>query len=232
MKKREPKVIETGLIDWLRDKKELVELFGEQEVIDALSQTGYTSDSHPISSTEYYEFEPQWVTPRERTNGQPRVEEKKKKVNGREEWVKITKHEWRIPSSYQSGVVSEIMRMILAKKISWFKEFEWAVYGNLSGNSEIYLHTGYDHDKWEGQELSLYVPLKALLDRDWKAIEKRNMEYWKEYTHPSDRKWNNREEDPTCQEVYDGYIEVFKTPVVQKFKQLLQEPKTNGNLSS
>lgn len=222
MKKREPKVIETGLIEWLTAKEHLRKLFTEDEIVDALAQTEYTSNSYKISSTEWYEQEPQWCTPRERVGSIPRVEEKNKMVNGREERIKITKHEWRIPSNYQGDVVSQIIRIVLGKKYEWFKEMDWAVYGNMSNDAEIYLNTEYDHEKWEGQQLTLYVPLTALIEGNWKAIEARNVNYWKEYCNP-ERKgtWNNRPDNPTYKEVYEGYIEVLNTPEVLKLKKIL-----------
>ena len=63
-------------------------------------------------------------------------------------------------------------------QIDWFGEFLWAIYEvHSDGKYEIYLHTTTPDPDGICVGSSLYVPLRALLAKDWPAIVKRHTDY-------------------------------------------------------
>lgn len=85
-----------------------------------------------------------------------------------------------VPRKFQSLNHNKVVRYLLEKRFNWFSRLEWEIYGidSTGENYEIYLKTSSG---------SVYVPVKALLAKDKRAIEKRMSDYWSWYykNHPS-----------------------------------------------
>ncbi len=224
MKLIEPKVLPHKITDWLKDYDKMLVFFTAKDIEEAISKSPYVDyTSYKVTTTEYFEHPPTYKTILfERTENQtPRQKISYYQQNGRTVQKITNSWEYRLPSEYQGDINEFIITYCLNKLLPFFRDFKWAIYSIGYGpveSYEIYLKTGYMDDLW-GNELSLYVPLKALLSNDWKAIETRNTKYWNSYCNPSESKWNNA--DKTHQQYYDAMMEVFKTPDVKLLKKVL-----------
>lgn len=233
MKKIEPIVHDHKITDWLNDYKDMLLFFSAEDIDEAIQKSPYTDyTDFEITTTEYFQYPPGYLSQFERTlNNIPRIKRVSKvNTHGRNETIEIKTWEYRIRSNYQGNINEFIIRYCLNKTVPFFRLFKWSIHSigyHTTDNYEIYLKTGYADDLWDN-ELSLYVPVKALLAKDWKAIEQRNINYWKMYCNPSDELWAGT--DKTRQQYYDSMLEVFKTPAVINFKKMLKAWKQNNSI--
>ena len=128
--------------------------------------------------------------------------------------------EYLVPSQYQSKA-GDLLRDCLYEARPFLKTFDIDVY-KLDGrtdNAEIYI-------KCESGEktLSLYTPIKALLEGDWTAIEKRHTSYHREYYNPTRGK--TEEEKQTLQGHLDRELAVLTSPTALRLKGYLDAKVT------
>ena len=85
-------------------------------------------------------------------------------------------HYYLTPYDYQNLEHKKMIEFIINKVYpSLLKKFKVDIYSIDNGSmDEIYVHVG---------EKTLYVPLKALMNKDIEAIKKRNVEYQNDYYH-------------------------------------------------
>jgi hypothetical protein len=157
-------------LEWLKDRKTLVSLFGEDIVRKALF---FVDWEDVVDTVKHYSKPdtPHFV-----------IEVKKETKYEMRSGTLVPKtydvYEMFVPSQYQSDIVTFIIKYAFSILYPWFDSFEWNIYGNsLTEKSDIYLVTEFG---------SLYVPLKALTNKDYSLVEERHSEYHKMYYRGKD----------------------------------------------
>ena len=214
------------LIDWLNCKDDLLKVFSKGEIETALKQTGYTKED--LTSIETFENEPYAKIKelvKDRYRGKIRVF-RDVTVEGQtvsmEGYKEATVRDFRVIHNYQGLKHSKLISQLLQNRFKWFNKFKWDIYELRDlENYEVYLTTEEKHKSFKS-DLKLYVPLKALLQKDKQAIENRNKEYWLSYCNSSYglNKRNNKtlEQFNKRKEKERGeYLEVLNSKVAKSF---------------
>ena len=164
-------------IDFLTCRKYLNDLgFSDAEITVTLNQLSI--NKRDLCDENGYKSEPIW----------PKIKEFSRKgvIHYKEykgEYVKectANGEYWFVPSQYQGLKHGKIIFTILSNRYNWFdmtkddkkKVTEWQLYEMSSINYEMYLNTEFG---------SLYVPIKAIVEKDFSIIEKRMNDYFKFY---------------------------------------------------
>lgn len=129
----------------------------------------------------------------------------------------------RVKNQYQGLKHEKVIRNLLEKRFKWFKNFKWEIYSfeyQDPENYEIYLKTGKN---------SLYVPLKALLKKDIKAIEDRNISYLTGYHKLGSYELNKNKGETLGQfkerknKERKKALRVLNTPTTKRFFEILKK---------
>lgn len=91
---------------------------------------------------------------------------------------------YRVPYQYQNvGKLKTVYKKALLRDYPYLKEYKFESYVPDVGNSsnEIYVKLTYKNDKGEDVTVSLYTPVKALVEKDSMQIYKRHWSYNGEY---------------------------------------------------
>lgn len=126
----------------------------------------------------------------------------------------------RLPEKYKNMTVAELVSLRDGIK-STKKESAWSLYEMYNENYEIYLTTEFG---------TLYVPIKALLDKDFNLIKKRMISYALSYHDPkhlSGFALNNRgrtmEQYAIDKKIdYENMIKPLKSKEAKMLKKLLE----------
>ena len=172
-------------IDWLSD--EWFTLFTKKETNAAIRAANITTND--LTDVENFTQEP-WHKKKELVKDWHWDSITDTKIiNGVAYEARVRKQvqSWRIPARYQGLKHAAIIRKILEARFPWFNMFKWSIY-ELSDaeNYEIYMDT---------ENGTLYVPIKALLERNPKIIEERMKSYHKWYYNVAGYKLNHKENE-------------------------------------
>ncbi len=78
---------------------------------------------------------------------------------------------------YWSLKEPKLIRALIKQRLPWFDNFKWDVYGTRAGgaaSNDVYLKVSSQSGS---PHRSLYVPISALIAKDWAAIAKRHIDY-------------------------------------------------------
>jgi hypothetical protein len=96
---------------------------------------------------------------------------------------------YAVRDQYQGLKHGDILKVLLSWHFPWFDKFQWDIYevNYKPEHYEIYMKvTGNEDDQsgylTQSKMGSLYIPFEALMNSDWKTIEKRMRSYWKSYS--------------------------------------------------
>lgn len=167
-----------SLTDWLTCKDELIKLgITTDEIEQALKDVKYTvrdlTDEQEFTQepTYYgiYELVKDWHTAQKKEHIT---------LKGRCfescDYVSYSAQTYRIKGHYQGLKHGKLIHQILSNRLPWFKSFKWEIFEMYSErNPEIYLKT---------KKGSVYVPIKALLEKDSKMIIERMKDYFLDYS--------------------------------------------------
>jgi len=103
-------------------------------------------------------------------------------------YTKITET-FIVPDKYQHLKHGKITKELLKNRFPWFVEFKWSIY-SIEEKYEIYMKTEFG---------SLYVPIKALLEKNKQIIIDRMTSYYQEYrltsSYPLNKHINETKEE-------------------------------------
>jgi len=155
------------IIDWIACKDELLKMFSEREILQAIRMLGITTSKLTDRYSEY----PEGVTP-----SYPHVLTETfqvRKYSREDQNFVYSKYcKYCTPSHYQANEVAQIINFILSMRYEYFSWFDWSIYANSIGEDyEIYMKTS---------EGSLYVPVKAFTE-GFEVVRERMISYWKDY---------------------------------------------------
>lgn len=177
-----PKEFPENYLDYFTAMDNFLKLgFAQEEVeeaIKALVESGKITYDRFFEEVEL-EWDPKHYKAWEKLGGCTFT---KKEYRG--EWsreVQTTGAVYRVPCRFQSLIHEHIVRFLMNKRFPWFREFLWAIYAVDKENYDIYLHTKSPDPDGICVGSMLYVPIKALLTKDWSLIDRRHRGYMTSY---------------------------------------------------
>ena len=170
---------------WLTNLDFLSNFFTQEEIVDAIFNTGLTFDLLTEQAIN------QTTLPH---NNMPHVlvdtwtENKYVKGNN---IVQVKRYTYIKPKEHQGPVQEQIFRSLMNTKFEWFRNFNWELYNMLGYNDKdftMYLLTSTG---------SVYVPLNAVFAANTNAIFNFHTDYCSNYWENSrfDDKWDKLGED-------------------------------------
>lgn len=130
---------------------------------------------------------------------------------------------YRIIDRYQGLKHEKMIRALMEKRFKWFKSFKWDIYSldyQEPEHYEIYLKTSMG---------SLYVPLIALLKKDFTMILLRMNSYYKEYRTSSSYDLNKKDKESLEEfkerklKEYENDIKPLKSFQAKRLKKYLEK---------
>lgn len=90
---------------------------------------------------------------------------------------------YRVPYQYQSVTLGKIFKAALIREFPYLKDYKFEAYAPSCGNSlnEIYIKLTYKDEAGENVTVTLYTPVKALVEKNAMLIYKRHWSYNGEY---------------------------------------------------
>ena len=131
---------------------------------------------------------------------------------------------FQIESEYQGTIHTKVLRALFQKNFKWFNRFNWSIY-ELRGfdYAEFYLETEHG---------SLYIPVMALLNRDFSLIKKRQTEYYTFYRKDSNYELNKQKGETIAGfkiRKKEEFLKDCKPLQSKEAKRLIKYLNQNGN---